>query len=269
MIGVFDSGVGGLTVLNHFIQDLPDYDYIYLGDNARVPYGNKSPETIYTYTCQAVEFLFSSGCQLVVLACNTASAQALRRIQQEWLPANYPDRRVLGVIRPLAEAVAKRPVVTRVGVIGTKSTISADVYSAEIHKLSPKTKVYSVATPLLVPLIEENWLNEPETKIILEKYLYPLKVAGVEALILGCTHYPFLLESIREIMGKACFVDNPGEIVSRSLVDYILRHKELGINPSKNRVYKFYTTDDINKFKELGDKFLGFKISNIDKISLD
>lgn len=269
MIGVFDSGVGGLTVLKHFIKDLPDYDYIYLGDNARVPYGNKSAETIYNYTCQAVEFLFSKNCQLVILACNTASAQALRRIQQEYLPANFPNRRVLGVIRPLAEAAAEDQNVSRVGVIGTKSTIFSEVYLSEIHKLNPSIKVYSKATPLLVPLIEENWLDRPETRMILRKYLRVLKTKQVQSLILGCTHYPFLLEMARKIMGKRCFVYDPGELVSKSLGQYILRHKELDIKPNKSRVYKFYTTDDINKFRELGEKFLGMKIVEIEKISLD
>jgi glutamate racemase len=267
MIGVFDSGLGGLSVLKEFLRFLPQYDYIYLGDSARVPYGGRTPETIYTYTCEALDFLFDHGCELVILACNTASASALRRVQQEYLPKYYPGKKVLGVIFPLAEAAAATRF-ERIGVIGTRSTIASGVYAAEIAKLNPRMEVFSRATPLLVPLIEEGWSNKPETRMILKKYLHSLKVKRVQALILGCTHYPFILPIIKKIMGKHCLVFDPGKVVAASLSDYLYRHQELNIKSSDSPVYKFYTTDDEARFRQLGERFLGVKMDNIERIRL-
>lgn len=267
MIGVFDSGVGGLTVLKYFLKKLPNYNYIYLGDNARAPYGSRSALTIYNYTCEAVDFLFSRGSKLVILACNTASARALRKIQQEYLPKKYPGRNVLGVIRPLAEKAAFGPC-QKVGVLGTKATISSGVYAEEIKKLNKEIKVYSEKAPLLVPLIEENYLKYPETKKILKRYLRPLKEKQIETLILGCTHYPFLLDDIKKIMTKRVEVFCPGEVIAGSLFEYLKKHVELEVKKTKKPKSEFYTTDDAEMFKMLGERFLGRKIKEVKKVVL-
>lgn len=268
IIGVFDSGLGGLTVLKYLLRDLPDYDYIYLGDNARVPYGEKSPATIYNHSREAVDWLFRQGCNLIVVACNTVSAQALRRLQQEYLPDNYPDRRLLGVIRPLAEAVATgRP--GTVGIIGTKATINSGAYAAEINKLNPKIKVVAQNAPLLVPLIEEGWAKKPETKMILKKYLRPLKAGQVDTLILACTHYPFLYKEIKAIMGKHVAVPQPGEIIAASLKNYLSQHPELGLKTVSGPTRKFYTTDNPDSFRRAGERFLGQKIGDLTRVDLN
>ncbi len=202
MIGVFDSGLGGLTVLRAFLKHLPQYDYLYLGDNARAPYGNKSIEVIYEYTRQAVQFLFDRGCFLIILACNTASAKALRKIQQEWLTLHYADRRVLGVVIPLAEVGVQVSRYGRIGVIGTRATIETEVYQQELDKLRGDLKVSGLACPLLVPLVEEGSAGKPETNRILKKYLRHLKDRKVDTLILGCTHYPFLQKDVERIIGE-------------------------------------------------------------------
>ena len=268
IIGVFDSGLGGLTILKYFLRDLPGYNYIYLGDNARLPYGEKSQETIYNYTREAADFLFSAGCNLIIIACNTASSQALRRLQREYLPVAYPDRRILGVIRPLAENIAENNKIKTVGIIGTKATIDSKAYSLELEKLKPALRIEQASAPLLVPLIEEGWARKPETKMILKKYLHPLKAKQIDALILGCTHYPFLYQEIKNIMGKRILVPQPGEIISASLGSYLSRHQELGLSPIKNPAYKFYTTDDPHLFKTWGEKFLGREIKDLKKIKL-
>jgi glutamate racemase len=267
IIGVFDSGLGGLTVLKHFLDYLPDYNYIYLGDNARLPYGEKSPETIYEYTREAVEFLFESGCNLIIIACNTASAQALRKIQQECLPAHWPERRVIGVIRPLAEHFAN-PKFKKIGVIGTKSTIAAGAYQAEIKKLSPQIEVLEKGTPLLVPLIEEGWAQKPETKMILKKYLHPLKTKQIDALILGCTHYPFLLSEIKKIMGKNVAVPDPGKVIATSLKNYLDKHPELKLKKISAGKRQYFTTDNPQLFKKLGEKFLGQKMTAVNQVKI-
>ena len=202
MIGVFDSGFGGLTILSEFLKSLPDYEYLYLGDSARTPYGNKSQAVIYTYTRQAMNFLFHKGCVLIILACNTASTKALRKIQQEWLPVTYPDRRVLGVVIPLAESAVESTRYGRIGVIGTQATIDSKVYEEELRKLGTGLKVYGQACPLLVPLVEEGWVGKPESNMILKKYLSRMKRKMIDTLILGCTHYSFLGKRHRENNGK-------------------------------------------------------------------
>ena len=224
MIGVFDSGLGGLTILSEFLKKLPLYDYLYLGDNARTPYGSKSQEAIYTYTRQAVNFLFNEGCILIILACNTASTKALRKIQQEWLPVTYPDRRVLGVVIPLAESAVESTRYGRIGVIGTQATIDSKVYEEELQKLKTELKIYGQACPLLVPLVEEGWVGKPEANMILKKYLYRIKRKMIDTLILGCTHYSFLEKDISRIMGRNCRILNGPEIISDKLKNYLLRH---------------------------------------------
>ncbi|MCX6745694.1 MAG: glutamate racemase [Candidatus Parcubacteria bacterium] len=291
-IGIFDSGLGGLIILKEIVKKLPQYDYIYLGDNARTPYGNRSQDVIYKFTEQAVNFLFKQDCELIIIACNTASAKALRKIQQEWLLQNYPDRRVLGVIRPVVEKavlVAKN----KIGVIGTKGTINSQAYIREIEKFTPKAdppqaekpqlEVLQQACPLLIPLIEEGWENRPETKKILRYYLRPLKLAKVDTLILGCTHYPILLKEVKGIMGIQTKVLNSGEIVAESLADYLARHNEieskldkaasvdgstmLTMTTSAVPNIKFFVTDLSELYQELGEKWFGKGIE-FEKIEL-
>lgn len=265
-IGVFDSGLGGLSVLRYFLKDLPQYNYLYLGDTARVPYGEKSQETIYSYTREAVDFLFKEGCGLIIIACNTASAQALRRLQQEYIPQKYPKRRILGVIKPLVEQVAKQN--GSVGIMGTRATIGSGSYPLEISKLNPRIKTHQQAAPLLVPLIEEGWAKKPETKMILKKYLSPLKNKQIDSLILACTHYPLLYKDIRKIMGKRIAVPHPGEIISASLRGYLQRHPELEIKTSNKPSTSFYTTDNPDYFKKMAEYFLDQKIKTVTKVNI-
>lgn len=268
-IGVFDSGLGGLTVLKAFMKRLASYDYVYVGDNARTPYGNKSQEVIYEYTRQAVEFLFQKGCVLIVLACNTASAKALRKIQQELLPFRYPDRRVLGVVIPLAEAGVEATRYGRIGVIGTRATVESGVYEQELQKLSPGLKIFGQACPLLVPLVEEGWAGKPETNMILKKYLNRLKRKKIDTLIPGCTHYPFLQKDMERVMGKSCQVLDGPNIISVKLEDYLSRHPEIEKRISRTGETSFYATDDAPRFKALGQKFLGRNIPRVERVVLD
>jgi glutamate racemase len=268
MIGVFDSGVGGLTVLKSLLKHLPDYDYVYLGDNARTPYGNKTKEEIYEYTRQAVDFLFKQGCDLIIIACNTASALALRKIQQEYLPKKYPSKKVLGVIRPMAEAIVTDRASKKVGIIGTRATVKSKSYLREIKKLNDGLEIFCQSAPLLVPLIESGWNDEKEIIAILEKYLHPFKKAKIDLLALGCTHYPFLEKQICQIMGKGCKIYNSGDIVAKSLKDYLKRHPEVTIIWHPKPKLVFYTTGGVGAFKLIGDRFLGKKIEHISRIIL-
>ncbi|MBN1325659.1 glutamate racemase [Candidatus Falkowbacteria bacterium] len=255
-IGIFDSGLGGLIILRDIIKKLPQYYYIYLGDNARTPYGNRSQDVIYKFTEQAVDFLFKQDCQLIIIACNTASSEALRKIQQEWLPKNYPDRRVLGVIRPVVEEAAK-VAKKRIGVIGTKGTIGSEAYVKEINKLNPSLEIIQKATPLLVSLVEEGWQKSDATKKILRTYLRPLKLSKIDTLILGCTHYPILYKEIQGIMGRRAKVLNSGEIVTNSLMDYLVRHPEIESKLDKNSKYEFLVTDISEHYQKLGGDWFG------------
>lgn len=268
MIGVFDSGLGGLTVLKSFLKVLPDYNYTYLGDSARAPYGGRSQDTIYRYTKEAVDFLFSKKCNLIIIACNSASAQALRKIQQKYLPKKYPNKNVLGVIRPLAEEVVKDANIKRVGVIGTRATIESNAYSIELKKLNPDLEIFQKSAPLLVPLIEEGWGKQPETKKIIKKYLRPLKVKQVQILIPACTHYPILFKEIKKIMTKRCRVLNSGEIIARSLKNYLARHPEYKISHVKNSCVNFFTTDGTKRFRAMAKKFLDIDVEKIEKVCL-
>jgi glutamate racemase len=267
-IGVFDSGLGGLSVLKYFLKELPNYSYIYLGDTARLPYGNKSPEKIYEYTCQAIDFLFKQGCPLIIIACNSASSQALRKIQKEYLPKKWPNRKVLGVIRPLVESAILKNF-NNIGVLGTKATVNSLAYSKESKKIKPDIKVLEKSAPLLVPLIEEGWAKKTVCHKILKTYLRPLKLAKIKYLILACTHYPFLLKKIRHIMGKNCLVIDPGEIIAISLKDYLNRHPELNIKEIKNPKISFFLSDKTDLFITLGEKFLQQKINNLKQVDLD
>ncbi len=266
MIGVFDSGFGGLTVLKSFLKHCPNYDYVYLGDNARVPYGGRSEEVVYEYTRDAVDFLFEQGCELIILACNTASALALRKLQQEYLPKKYPGKKILGVVRPIAEDIASKEDLKKIAVIGTNATVNSGVYSKEILKINQNKQVFAQSAALLVPLIEEDYKKEEVLDIVLRDYLQFVADNKADRLVLACTHYPLLLDRIRKIIPKTCKLENPGKIIAKSLESYLERHSELKF--SNNKGLTFYTTDSVSKFKELGEKFLGQKIENIKKINL-
>lgn len=260
MIGVFDSGFGGLTIFREIESKLPNYDYIYLGDNARAPYGNHSQEVIYEYTRQAVDFLFAQGCGLIILACNTASAEALRKLQQEYLPKKYPTKNILGVIRPLAEVAATLTKNRVIGVMGTRSTVESKAYIKELQAQNKKIKVVQQACPLLVPLIEENWEQAPETKMILKKYIRPLKHHQPDTIILACTHYGWLQSDIIRYFGKQIKVLDSGQIVADKLVDYLKRHPEYVKVLNKKGQRLFLTTDHQQKFSLAAEKYLGRKI---------
>ncbi|MBU1165145.1 glutamate racemase [Patescibacteria group bacterium] len=268
MIGIFDSGIGGLTVVKEVLKTLPDYQILYLGDTARLPYGNRSQALIYKFTVQAVDYLFKQGCQLVIIACNTASSEALRKIQQEWLPKNYPDRRVLGVIRPVVEEAAKVSRFGRVGVIGTRGTISSESYIKELKNQKQDVIVSQAACPLLVPIVEEGMQNRRETKMILRNYLRPLKLKKVDTLIMGCTHYPILQKKIKSIMGKSCNVLDTSAIVAESLKDYLNRHTEIESKLVKGKEHRYIVTDSTDRFKENAQNWLGQKIK-LEKIDLE
>lgn len=267
MIGIFDSGIGGLTITKEVLKAMPEYQLLYLGDTARTPYGNRSQELIYEFTKQAVDYLFKQNCQLVVVACNTASAEALRKIQQEWLPKHYPDRRVLGVIRPVVEEAAKVSRLGRIGVIGTRGTINSGAYERELKAQSQKVKVQQQACPLLVPFIEEGMLKRPELLKILRNYLRPLKQQKIDTLILGCTHYPILDKQFQRICGKSIEVLDTPKIVAEKLQDYLSRHSEIEAKLTKGKDHRFLVTDLTDVFAKNAQDWLGQKIE-LEKIIL-
>lgn len=256
-IGVFDSGLGGLTILKEFVSILPQYNYIYLGDNARAPYGQRSPEMIYQWTREAVDFLFKNGCELIILACFSASANALRRLQQEYLPQNFPNKKILGVLIPLAEEANKISPTGRVGILGTRATVNSGALAIELRKRRASLEIFSQAAPLLVPLIEEGWINRPETKRILRSYLRPLKQKKIDTLLLACTHYPLLYKQITAIMGIPVHTINPGKIVAKLLQNYLERHSEIEQQLTQEQKRHFLTTDRPETFSQLGQRFLG------------
>ena len=263
-IGVFDSGYGGLTVLKEITRQLPQYDYIYLGDNARAPYGSRSYFVVYQYTLQAVNWLFSQGCQLVILACNTASAKALRTIQQNDLPKIDPDRRVLGVIRPSAEAVGNLTKSREVGILGTTGTILSDSYLIEIQKLFPDIKTYQQACPLWVPLVENEEYNNSGADYFIEKDIRSLlsKSKNIDTIILGCTHYPLIIDSIRKFVPSNIKLISQDTIIADSLIDYLNRHPEMEMKCTKTGKIKFLTTDIADVFSSRGEIFYGEKIKS-------
>lgn len=258
-IGVFDSGYGGLTVLKEITAALPQYDYIYLGDNARTPYGTRSFETVYEYTLQCVKWLFDQGCPLVVLACNTASAKALRTIQQNDLPKMQAGKRVLGVIRPTTEIIGKLSKTGEVGVLATNGTVISNSYPIEIAKFYPAVKVYQQACPMWVPLVENNEYNSPGADYFIKKDMDELlnKSNRIDTLLLACTHYPLLIEKIKKHSPAGVTILSQGEIVAASLKDYLARHPEIEENCSKNSVISFYTTDSTDDFDNHAAVFYG------------
>ena len=268
-IGVFDSGYGGLTILDHIRKRLPGYDYIYLGDNARTPYGSRSFEIVYQFTLQAVIRLFDEGCPFVLLACNTASAKALRSIQQLDLPKSHPSHRVLGVIRPTVEALGAMSRSRHIGVLGTTGTISSQSYTIEIANLYPEMTVTGEACPLWVPLVENRENNGEGADYFVKKNLHHLFAADelIDTLVLGCTHYPLLMKKIRKYIPESVTLVSQGPLVANSLKDYLLRHPEMDTRLSKNGACRFMTTEAKERFAETASLFLDHPIQ-VEHVSL-
>jgi glutamate racemase len=262
LIGVFDSGFGGLVVLREFMSVLPQYDYLYLGDNARIPYGTRSDRVVIRFSEQAVDYLFGQGCQLIILACHTASAKALRTIQQGYLVDHYPERRVLGVLIPTVEEALAGSPRKRIGVIGTEGTVTSRSFEIELHKLDPEVQVFQQACPLLVPLIEEGEQDWDGTTMILERYLASLKQASVDTLILGCTHYSILKEKVGRVMGDGARLICSGEVTAAKLVDYLKRHPELEARLSRGQSRRYLTTDLTPRFQHLASLFMGHPVDS-------
>ena len=263
-IGIFDSGYGGLTILKEIRNRLPQYDYIYLGDNARTPYGTRSFNVVYEYTLQAVKCLFEMGCHLVILACNTASAKALRSIQQLDLPTIDPERRVLGVIRPSVEVVNKISQSRHVGVLGTSGTIASGSYPIELKKISGNNSLHTIqeACPMWVPLVENHEIDSPGAEYFVKKNVENLlhKDPKPDTIILGCTHYPLLLNLIRKYVPSNIVLLNQGAIVAEKLEDYLKRHPEMEQKCLKGDSLQFYTTESVELFEQRAGFFLGEEI---------
>jgi glutamate racemase len=258
-IGVFDSGYGGLTVLKEIVSRLPQYDYIYLGDNARAPYGNRSFETVYHYTLECVKWFFEQGCSLVILACNTASAKALRTIQQNDLPKIAPGKRVLGVIRPTTEIIGNHTESGCVGILATNGTVVSGSYPIEIEKIFPGINVFQEACPMWVPLVENNEYAGHGADFFVRKNLSAIfkKEPKIDVVLLACTHYPLLMEKIQEYLPVGVKLISQGEIVAESLISYLDRHPEIEAVCSKNQQRLFYTTDDTEDFDNHATIFFG------------
>jgi glutamate racemase len=267
MIGIFDSGLGGLTIVKAILQQLPEYQLLYLGDTARNPYGSRSQDLIYQFTCQATDYLFSNGCELVIVACNTASAEALRKLQQEWLPKNYPGKRVLGVIRPVAEEAVSQSRIKSIGVVGTRATINSEAYIRELQDQDSEVKVFQQACPLLVPLIEEGYSGRPETMKIIRGYIRSLKKNKIDTLILGCTHYPLVYKQFQQALGKRVKVLDSPSIVVKKLEDYLNRHPEINNKLKRGSDHKFLVTDVTENFQDIAQKFLNQKI-DLEKVNI-
>lgn len=268
-IGIFDSGYGGLTIMREIVRQLPQYDYVYLGDNARTPYGTRSFETVYQYTLECVQKLFASGCPLVVLACNTASAKALRNIQQLDLPrlfpapsgARYdgPSRRVLGVIRPTTEVLGNYSKTGHVGILATRGTVLSESYVVEIDKFFPDVQVFQEACPMWVPLVENGEYDHPGADYFVQQHINRLlaKSPRIDTILLACTHYPLLLPKIRQYTPEPIKILSQGEIVARSLADYLNRHPELASRCTRTGLRSFLTTDSPDDFSRQATLFWG------------
>lgn len=262
-IGVFDSGYGGLTILSEMVKTLPQYDFIYLGDNARAPYGDKSFETVYQQTLQCVQWFFeTAGCHLVILACNTASAKALRTIQQKDLPLLYPDKRVLGVIRPTAEIIGTFSETKHIGVLGTAGTIGSKSYLIEMSKFFPDCKVSQEACQGWVNLVEENNIHTPDADELVNDHLRSIlqKDPEIDTLLLACTHYPLLIDTINKHLPPQVKAIAQGEIVANSLVDYLKRHPQMNAKCSKTAEWRFFTTGNEEDFNNHASQFFGKKV---------
>jgi glutamate racemase len=263
-IGVFDSGYGGLTVFKEIVEKLPAYNYLYLGDNARVPYGTRSFETVYQYTLECVNQLFRMGCRLVILACNTASAKALRTIQQNDLPRLEALHRVLGVIRPTAELLGDYTQTGHVGIMATPGTVASQSYVIETQKFFPAIQIFQEACPMWVPLVENNEHTDPGADYFVKKYIDSLleQSPQIDTIVLACTHYPLLLDKIRAFLPDHIKTISQGEIVANSLVDYLNRHPEIEALCSKNGERRFYTTESAQDFNVKATIFIGNPVSS-------
>lgn len=269
-IGVFDSGYGGLTILSEIQALMPQYAYCYLGDNSRAPYGSRSFDVVYEFTKQAVLALFDKGCNLVILACNTASAKALRTIQQKDLPLIDPDKRVLGVIRPTVEIIGDITKSSHVGILGTVGTIQSESYPIEIHKLFPHITVTGEACPMWVPLVENREYESEGADYFIKENLTSIfeKDPLIDTLILGCTHYPLLLNKIKSFLPPSVAVVSQGEYIARSLQDYMRRHPQMEAACTKHGTTKYYTTESTDKFSDAASVFLNRNI-DVERILLE
>ena len=264
-IGIFDSGLGGLTILDGIRHRMPQYDFIYLGDNARAPYGTRSFDIVYQFTLQAVKKLFSMGCPLIILACNTASAKALRSIQQKYLPQAFPNRRVLGVIRPTAEVVGTLTKSNHIGILATEGTVRSESYKLEIQKLYPATTIVGQACPMWVPLVENGEYDKPGADYFIKDSIDKLLTADsqIDTIILGCTHYPLLLPKIKQYTPKGITLIPQGKYIAESLQEYLQRHQEMEHNITKGGTCKYFTTESSEKFSESASVFLNEPIEAI------
>lgn len=269
-IGVFDSGYGGLTILSEIQNALPEYDFIYLGDNSRAPYGSRSFDVVYEFTKQAVKALFDQGCNLVILACNTASAKALRTIQQKDLPQLNSNKRVLGIIRPTAEIIGNITNTRHIGIVGTQGTVQSNSYPIEIAKLHPDIIVNSHACPMWVPIVENNEFESMGSDYFVEKDIRSIlsQDSLIDTILLGCTHYPLLLKKIKQYTPSNVKVITQGEYVANSLKDYLQRHPEIDTYCSKNGQTTYYTTESPDKFKESASIFLNKEIE-VERINIE
>ncbi len=261
-IGIFDSGYGGLTILRDILKAMPGYDYLYLGDNARAPYGTRSFDIVYRFTLQAVRYLFDRGCRLVVLGCNTASAKALRTIQQNDLPVIDPSRRVLGVIRPTVEKLPELTANGHIGVLGTPGTVSSRSYELEVAKFHPSYRVTGHGCPMWVPLVENREADSPGADFFIKQEVDRLMAADadIDTIILACTHYPLLYDKIRRYTPQHVKVVKQGDIIASSLVDYLRRHPEMDSRCSRGGTVGYFTTESSEKFSEMATLFLGFPV---------
>jgi glutamate racemase len=244
MIGIFDSGIGGLTVARALMDCLPGYDIVYFGDTARTPYGSKSPETVRSYALEDMEFLIRQGAKMIVMACNSAASVATQNVMNQF------DLPIFEVITPAVETAVAPSVDMKIGVIGTRATINSGIYEKKIKQLRPDAKVYSLPCPLLVPLVEEGWLKRPETRMIVKKYLHPLKVRQVTSLILGCTHYPILKDLIARKVGKRVRIIDSSLAVSDKVRQYLQDHPEFDVTLEKNGVFDLYVSDVTTQFEK-------------------
>jgi len=254
MIGIFDSGIGGLTVVKSIVEQLPGYDIIYFGDTARTPYGNKSPETVVNYALENTDFLLSKGAKIIVMACNTASSVAMERMTGKY------DIPIFEVITPAVELSIKTSDKLRIGIIGTRATVKSGIYEKKIKGVNPGARVYSVACPLFVPLVEEGWLKKPETRMIVKKYLHPLKVRQINTLILGCTHYPLLKNIIRHKIGKRVKIIDSSIAVTEKIKDFLTNYPEIDKKLGKNGKSEFFVSDVTEQFEKTARTVLGKNI---------
>lgn len=266
-IGVFDSGFGGINTLRFLVSYLPEYDYVYLGDSARAPYGSRSQDVIYEFARQGTDFLFNRGCELVIFACNTASSEALKKIQHEYLPAHHVGKRVLGVLVPAVEEALVRTKNKKIGVIATESTVRSGAFTRECTARDPETLVVQRACPLLVPIVEAGEIHSEITRVVLENYLRPLIEEGIDTLILGCTHYGVLGQQIKAILGEDIIAVSEATVVPSKLQDYLSRHREFDDTLGRGGSVEFYSTDLTDTFTRLGGEFFGKEI-RVDKASL-